>query len=481
MQRLDEAGRPVGDPIDVPADNVTLTATTEPEIAVGDHVLVAPNATTRGGGGVYFRWDGDAPIPGTVESISDTTVQVRAQGQRGGQTAQYVARRFVTRDRRQSIRLGDLFVVTSRDGGHGIPIGTVVKVARQSGREDYLTDRTIFVTRHLDGPVEDVPHSIGESAWGFRPTSGTPSFQPISQVDTVTASRVRDITRDSVQIGDLLRITSTHDGHGFPIGTLVRVCERDGRRGFMSRDYGDDRYVRVFVTSSIDETPEQLAEPHQWSYGRGAWVVLRDDNRSHCDVNAEYAEPPEPEPEAVSYEAALAAAEAALADVEDEAEKQRLTTLLDDLRGAHAARMEAQQERASWLERLIERSREVAEEQDWCGVYDSGMRELGLPDRSSMPERQREVTAYADIEVEVGFDEDHFEEWFRARYDAFDFDSIDSNSVTFTVNLSVSTEVTVSADDCGCEAEVDWEDHLPSWVRDNGFSWDVTNRSCEDD
>jgi hypothetical protein len=171
-----------------------------------------------------------------------------------------------------------------------------------------------------------------------------------------------------------------------------------------------------------------------------------------------------------------------------------IESLLVQLTEARTAVADARHERALWLDRLIVRSREVAREQEWCGVYDAGMRELGLPDRHTdwngvtpgddddeeddEPETET-ITVTATIEVSVNFDDNDFDAWFEDRHG----ESISSsnNSTDFTFTTEVEHEVEVTEGECGCDEDIDWENVLPSYIRDHGYSWDIERRSCSND
>jgi hypothetical protein len=175
---------------------------------------------------------------------------------------------------------------------------------------------------------------------------------------------------------------------------------------------------------------------------------------------------------------------------EFEVEREQIRDLLAEVNAARAAVDAARQERAQWVARLIERSRVVARQQDWCGVYDRGMRDLGLPDRhgwtpppESEPEPSTEtVTETALIEVSVPFDEDQFESWLRREVDSEEWSSIDSNTTYFTVNLRPSQDRIVESESCACDEDEDhWRHLIPSWVSDNGFDWSVAEVECSND
>lgn len=171
---------------------------------------------------------------------------------------------------------------------------------------------------------------------------------------------------------------------------------------------------------------------------------------------------------------------------------QTIESLLAQVVVARQAVDDARHERALWLDRLITRSREVARQQDWCGVYDAGMRELGLPGRHDAHEGvtvddddeddepvTEEITVTATIEISVNFDDGDFDSWFENLHGVSI--SSASNSTDFTFTIDVEHSVTVPEDECGCEQDIDWENVLPSYVRDSGYGWDVDRKECTND
>lgn len=296
----------------------------------------------------------------------------------------------------------------------------------------------------------------------------------------------RPETRDTVNLGDVYRITSTEGGHGFPVGTLVKVATAytDGR--LVDTNNG---YVSAYVT-----TGDNLNQP-PWLFGTTAFVNIRSTTPSNpaCVEFVEAAAQPEPEP-VVEAEPEptpdLPPPEEVLRrlterdNIDPEVRRRRsiasITDLLQQVTEARTAVDAARHDRASWLDRLIERSREVADEQEWCEVYDRGMEELGLPSRHDREPEQEEVRVTATAEVEVSFDSDDFESWFSDGVSS-EFASIDSHSTSFTVNVSLERTVMADEGSCVCGETDDDEWDMPSWVRDGGYSINIIDEECSND
>lgn len=517
---------------DTTVADVTMSVTQEPQYAPGEHYLLAPNSTTEGGGGVYFG--NDEPMIVTVSDYgrdADDSPNVRGWSRRDERpSTQFVARRFLTpvpvrhcpfdyHPREQHLHFdanegtdvlhgalhrepttvdgftpviavfdrhvpapepepewapGYRYRVTNANGGHEFPVGTIVtaldSVTHHLHRGPERFHATILPTAP---PYPDLPQQNGQTAW-----VGTyrDNVERVLDDAPEVVSRIRD-TND-IRVGDVYRVTDTRGGHGFPVGTEVQVAREES--GDADRPYensGD--YTSVYATTS------DVLDGPTWEEGVTAWVVVQS-NSGYQTVNAEFiraAAEPEPEPTPAELPPPEEVLRLIREDAPDDwaAEITTIEGLLARIVEARTAVDAARMDRAQWLDRLIDRSREVADDNDWCEVYDRAMEELGLPSRGDREPDTEEVTVTANAEVTVSFDEDHFESWFSDHFDTTDFASINSHSTSFTVNLSLSTTVDVEEGECGCDHDIDWDGHLPSWVTDNSFDWDITETECSND
>lgn len=462
-----------------PLDDVTLTAI-EGVPEVGTRCLLVPGATTDSGGGVFFQWPDDgSPIEVTVREARAGMDNYRVRGPgRHGESTQWVAPRFLRQMREPEWAPGMKFRVTSTAGSHGFPIGTIVTALREPShsearnRADYFHATTLDLPTYEEGSLQ----RIGTTAW----VHATPDSQGFVNVERYVPEPepepepTLDLQGGPIPVGTRFRITGPGDGHGFEVDTIVQAAVRrtPGQEAYTQTT---DQYRQVFCTT-LDLDP---TVPRNWQVGQSAYVTIWSTRAGYMAVCGELVDVPAPssgqeEIEPIDIEAYLSTL------TEGTDEYDRVKAAAERLTEAKAAVVSEQQERAQWLERLIERSRVVADEQEWCGVYDEGMRALGLPDRSSWNGHNETVTVSTNIEVEVSFDSDDFEDWFRSKYDGVDFRSVDSDSMTFTVNVDAETEVEVSHGDCGC-GEVDWSDHIPNWIRDHGFDWSTNETECSND
>lgn len=284
--------------------------------------------------------------------------------------------------------------------------------------------------------------------------------------------------------GQKYRVTSTEGSHGFAVGTVVT--------SLYEPDHGSQNRLAYFHATTLDLDDYTQGSPQ--SIGTTAWVHGTDEYQGRPNVERIPEEVSRTrDTEEVDVEALLAeldGVEDAPIEIADKAAvvrdlQQRITQARESIDANR-------QERAEWTERLIERSRVVADREEWCGVYDAGMRELGLPDRHAAEPRTREVevTVYAEIEVEVPINEDHVASILDG--EGWDYRSVDGDTHYFTVNLdtvSMGVTVTVERDEdgdyadepCACDEGIDWEAVLPNWVTDNGYSWSINERECSND
>lgn len=421
---------------------------------------------------------------------------------------------------------GMKFVVTSTQGWHGFPVGAVVTALRSDGTRNSIGEFHA-TTREVSEPFADLPQSPGTTAYvhGSDPGRNVERYvEPVSQV--------RDI-----RVGDTYRIISAEGGHGFAIDTLVKVANQpDGQdpnphsffvttqepptQANLTWRGGVSAYVRAdgvnpsaaFV-SEVEPTPEPERAAH---YDTPEWPVLECTERDHMAAAHYHVDMPgtsvvgfsryvherdgfttrqgarfstnrddwvRPEPEIPAEEIPPPEEVLALllADTDQfPHQRLRIEALMGEVAQARARVDDARQERAQWLDRLIDRAHEVASDEDWCSVFDDGMEELGLPRRGE-PERET-VTVTASVEVSVDFDEDQFVEWFNENVSS-DHDGADSQTETFTINLSLTRDFfDVDEGDCPCDDDVDlWRDYLPQWVRDNEYSWTIIETECCND
>lgn len=125
---------------------------------------------------------------------------------------------------------------------------------------------------------------------------------------------------------------------------------------------------------------------------------------------------------------------------------------------------------AQWVQFAIERSREVANDADWCGVYDDTMARLGFPRRA----REVEIEWHTTVTLSHTLDDDDIVRTVRN-------DIGDSyQQVEVTTSAEVRCEVRVSGErsgydgDCVCDGvdTDDIDDGLPSWASD----WEIEDR-----
>lgn len=457
LTRLDDDGTPVGDPVTMNATDVTLTRRlTEDDLVSGAQYLLDPAAKCGNDdeGDVYFnhtepllvRYDGTrGPFGVEVERL-DGGYPLRQLV-----NAHWLTPAPVIEVTSETVQIGDRFRITRTSGGHGFAVGTIVEAATETRGGQVSRTNSLYVTTsdNLDGPTWQGGVSAWVSPWPSR--TGSDTTPNAEFVDRPTQSEPEPAT-EPVAV------------HGSRPQWPIEPCVGQAH----SVDEPHYHTIRGGVRDGWNMTVYESDYIHTVQ-GRRFGLVP---SLGTPATATETANTPPPEEVLRLLEA----------DPEQfEVEREQIRDLLTEVEQARAAVDAARRERAELLERIVERSRIVAHANEWCSVYDQGMRELGLPDRTDWeppetePERESiEVTA--TVEVSVPFDEDQFENWFRDEVST-DYGSIDSNTAYFTVNIDVSSEVTVDEGDCGCD-EWDPTDHLPSWVDDNGFDTNIIETGC---
>jgi hypothetical protein len=134
---------------------------------------------------------------------------------------------------------------------------------------------------------------------------------------------------------------------------------------------------------------------------------------------------------------------------------------------------EIQRERnewSQWVQKAIDRSREVANDADWCGVYDATMERLGFPGRAE----EVEVGWYTTVTMSRNVDEDDIKRIVRNEVGTGNDIEV-TQPACVQVSLRVSGSRTAREGECICD-EIDSDvidDYLPSWtgewsIDDNG-------------
>ena len=130
-----------------------------------------------------------------------------------------------------------------------------------------------------------------------------------------------------------------------------------------------------------------------------------------------------------------------------------------------------------WIRDAVERSQEVADEQDWCGVYDAAMERLGLPPR---PPKEVDIDWHCDVTMSYTVDDDEIIRLIRNNhgYGISDIEVSQSAEITAEVRVEGTREGT----GCICDAidDDDIEYNLPSEFSD----WTIEDRGtvyCDHD
>lgn len=157
-------------------------------------------------------------------------------------------------------------------------------------------------------------------------------------------------------------------------------------------------------------------------------------------------------------------------------------TLAQQVQQAEEALRRERDEWTDWVRHAVERSQEVANDNDWCGVYDATMERLGLPPRTPPEPEEEEVGWRATVTLRRTVDDDDVihavtTEDMRRRYDI----EVDEAAV-LSVQITVSGEITVEEGSCVCDT-VDSDDIVNN-LPDDFSDWEYENRRdlrCDND
>jgi hypothetical protein len=155
-----------------------------------------------------------------------------------------------------------------------------------------------------------------------------------------------------------------------------------------------------------------------------------------------------------------------------------IETLTQQVTAVEAQVRAARDEWTDWVREAVDRSQEVATDEDWCGVYDAAMERLGLP-RRTPPEVDIGWHCHVTLSGEV--DDDDVRRLVRNEVGYCESIEVSSSAVV-TVEVRVEGERTGEAGSCIC-GSVDTEDitaNLPSWASD----WDIEDEGtvyCDND
>jgi hypothetical protein len=137
----------------------------------------------------------------------------------------------------------------------------------------------------------------------------------------------------------------------------------------------------------------------------------------------------------------------------------------------------ARDEWTDWIRDAVETSQEVADEQDWCGVYDAAMERLGLPPR---PPKEEDIEWHCDVDMSLTVDDDEIIRLVRNE-NGYGVSGIEV-SQSAEVSASVRVEGTYTGTGCICD-QIDSdeiENNLPSEFSD----WTIEDRGtvyCDHD
>jgi hypothetical protein len=148
-------------------------------------------------------------------------------------------------------------------------------------------------------------------------------------------------------------------------------------------------------------------------------------------------------------------------------------TLAQQVAKAEATLRQERDEWTEWVRFAVERSAEVATEQDWCGVYDATMERLGLPTRAPEPVEE-EVGWRCTVTLSREVEDDDVLRLVRDEVGGDGTDLQVTTSAVVTVDVRVTGEVTAEEGDCVCDSvdSDDIEGNLPDWCSD----WEIDNR-----
>lgn len=438
---------------------VTMTTAS---VVIGQHYMLAPDSEMSDGSEVFFR--NTEPIEVEVtETYGNSDVVVLPVDYPRHPSSQIVDPRFLSPMPPGSppvrtlddIKVGDVYRVTAATGGHGFDVGTEVKVAtgQMLTRPYELSGGQASIYGTTSDVLHEPPWITGGTAWLVIRGHG------------VNAEFVRAVIAEHGSVPEWpLRECSVHTS--------------PQHRPHYHVSYGGDVFDEEANGTRLGFNYTVYEEPGAHTQQGVRWA-----SRAWLDANPQTEAVPEPEPSQICDdpppEEVLRFLREERPDWSNRRQRHAIRDLLRNLSEARTAVDTARHERAEWLDRLIERSREVADEQDWCGVYDAGMEELGLPTRHDREQETQEVTVTARIEFSYTFDDNDFDEWFEGRFD----ESISSspNSTTFTFTREFEETVTVNSGECACDEDIDWGETLPDWVADSGCSWDIDRTECSND
>jgi len=130
-----------------------------------------------------------------------------------------------------------------------------------------------------------------------------------------------------------------------------------------------------------------------------------------------------------------------------------------------------------WVRDAVERSQEVADEEDWCGVYDAAMERLGLPPR---PPKEVDIDWHCEVTMSITVDDDDIMRMIRDNH-GYGISGIEV-SQSAEVQADVRVEGTYTGSGCICDQidDDEIEANLPSEFSD----WTIEDRGtvyCDHD
>lgn len=145
-------------------------------------------------------------------------------------------------------------------------------------------------------------------------------------------------------------------------------------------------------------------------------------------------------------------------------------TLAQQIERVEAEILAERNEWSQWVQTAIDRSREVANDADWCGVYDATMERLGFPGRRE----EVEVGWYTTVTMSRTIEDDDIVRIVRNEVGTGNDIEVTQRACV-QVALRVSGSRTARDGECVCD-EIDSDvidDYLPDWtsewsVDDNG-------------
>jgi hypothetical protein len=157
-----------------------------------------------------------------------------------------------------------------------------------------------------------------------------------------------------------------------------------------------------------------------------------------------------------------------------------IETLTQQITTTEAEIRTARDEWSDWVRTAVDTSQEVADEQDWCGVFDAAMERLGLPARRPP---DVDIGWRCTVTLQRTVDDDDITR--MVRNDLGYIEGIEvSQSAVVEVEVRVEGERTAESGSCICD-QIDTDDiecNLPSWASDG--EWDITDEGtvyCDND